>query len=75
MVVSSSDRAAAAAGGSGARLRMVRCSMRFSAFGTWIDALDVDAGRVDVVGIELAGLDQVLDLGDGHLARRSPSSD
>ena len=29
------------------------------------DALDVDPGRVDAVGIELARLDQDLDLGDG----------
>src|SRR5262252_343861 len=33
------------------------------------DALHVDAGRVDAVGLELAGLDQGLDLGDGDASR------
>src|SRR3954451_22584163 len=33
------------------------------------DALHEDAGRVDVVGIDLAGLDEVLDLGDGDAGR------
>src|SRR5580765_541171 len=32
------------------------------------DALDVDAGRVDGVGVERPGLDQLLDLGDGDAA-------
>ena len=45
-------------------MRVVRCSMRFSAFGHVDDALDEDAGGDDVVGIDLARLDQMLDLGD-----------
>ena len=32
------------------------------------DALHEDARREDVVGVELAGLDELLDLGDGQLA-------
>ena len=32
-------------------------------------------GVMDVVGIDLAGLDEVLDLGDRDLGRRSPSPD
>ena len=42
--------------------------MCLTAFGTWIDALHVNAGRDDVVRIDLAGLHQMLDLGDGDLA-------
>ena len=38
------------------------------------DAVHEDARRVDVVGIELADLDELLDLGDGDLAPRWPSS-
>src|SRR6266851_41512 len=34
------------------------------------DALDEDPGRVNLVGVDLAGLDQVLDLGDGDARRR-----
>ena len=34
------------------------------------DALHVDAGRDDVVGVDLARLDQMLDLGDREPARR-----
>ena len=30
--------------------------------------LDEDAGQVDLVGVELAGLDELLDLGDGDPA-------
>src|ERR1700730_3904549 len=33
------------------------------------DALDEDAGRVDLVGVDLAGLDEILDLGDGDARR------
>ena len=33
------------------------------------DALDENAGRVDVVGIDLAGRHQMLDFGDGDLGR------
>ena len=39
------------------------------------DPLHEDAGRDDVVGVDLAGLDQMLDLGHRDLARRSPSPD
>src|SRR5215831_15269587 len=34
------------------------------------DAVHEDAGRVDALGIELADLDELLDLRDGHLPRR-----
>src|SRR6185437_927538 len=34
------------------------------------DTLDEDAGRVDAVGIDRAGLDEVLDLRDGDARRR-----
>src|SRR5450432_190297 len=34
------------------------------------DALDEDPRRVDVVGIDLAGRDEMLDLGDGEARRR-----
>ena len=42
--------------------------MCFSAFGTWTMRCTIDARRDDVVGIDLARLDQVLDLGDRDLA-------
>ena len=32
-------------------------------------------GVIDLIRIDLARLDQVLDFGDGHGARRSPSPD
>ena len=57
------------------RGRVLRNSIRFLAGADLDDALDEDAGRVDVVGIELADRHQLLDLGDGDLRRRSPSSD
>src|SRR6185312_212033 len=31
------------------------------------DPADVDAGGVDLVGLELSGVDQLFDLGDGNL--------
>jgi hypothetical protein len=58
-----------------ARLRTVRCSMRFSAVGGVDHALHEDARRDDGVRVELARLDEVLDLRDCDLRRRSPSSD
>ena len=39
------------------------------------DALNVNARGDDVVGVDLAGLDQMLDFGDGEPGRPSPSSD
>ena len=44
--------------------------MRFSASGTWMMRLTKMPARDDVVGIDLARLDQVLDLGHGDLGRR-----
>ena len=49
--------------------------MRFSGVRVEHDALHEDAGRVDLVGIELADLDELLDLGDGDLAGQWPRSD
>ena len=46
---------------------MVRFSIFLSAAcsgGQRDDALHVDTGRVDVLGLDLARLDEVLDLGD-----------
>ena len=48
----------------------VRCSMRFCGVGHVHDALHENAGREDVVGIDLAGLNEMLDLGDRDLAGR-----
>ena len=50
----------------------VRRSMRFSQ-GAREDALHVDAGGVDEVGVELAGFDELFDFGDGDACRRWPS--
>ena len=55
--------------------RTVRFSIRFSYCLPCEDVLHEDARRDDVVGIELAGLDQLLDLGDRDRARPSPSPD
>ena len=42
--------------------------MRFSRVGIVDDAVDEDAGGVDLVGVEFAGLDDDLGFGDGDLA-------
>ena len=55
--------------GSRTRLRVVRCSMRLFGVGHVHDAFDEDAGGDDVVGVDLAGLHQLLDLGHRHLGR------
>ena len=50
------------------RVRVVRNSIAFAVLGHLDDAVHEDAGQVDVVGIERAGVDQAVDLGDGHFA-------
>ena len=56
-------------GGMARRSSCGRCAARSASrsFGALEDALHVDAGRVHLIGIELAGLDQLLDLGDGDV--------
>ncbi len=49
-------------------VRVVVFSMRFSGLRMVDEAVDEDAGGVDLVGVELAGLDDDLGFGDGDLA-------
>ena len=57
--------------GSGAPLAHGALLDRLLVLGALDDALHEDAGRVHLVGVELARLDQLLDLGDGDLAGRA----
>ena len=42
--------------------------MRFSYFCSLNDAIDVNARRVNLIGIELADLDELFDFGDANFA-------
>ena len=70
VVAVAADRARCAGRCDRAYPRVTFFSMRLSYDGPLHDALHEDARRVDAVGLERAGLDQLLDLGDGVARRR-----